>query len=187
MAAAAVVFTAPAQAAFVVTMTETPTGVGFVGSGTLNISSLTFGDDFASFPGGTSQGGILFTGGIPLTSVPYDGYLGLMGPTNYGTGGNFFASEATGSLVGVSAISSSIIILGVPDGYQSGAALTSTAFAVGQTFDSLGVTPGSFEWTWGSGATADSYSLNIVPEPTSAAAILGLGGLALLRRRRASI
>jgi hypothetical protein len=72
----------------------------------------------------------------------------------------------------------------VPLGYVSGSALSDMATYAGQTFSTLGVTPGTYEWTWGTGAN-QNFTLQIgpataVPEP-SALLLLGAGlvGLAL--------
>ena len=83
-------------------------------------------------------------------------------------------------------------VVAVPLGYVSGASLgTSTATWDGATISGLGLTPGAYVWTWGSGATADSFTLDIVsggistPEPaTWAMMLLGLAGLAVVRARR---
>jgi hypothetical protein len=55
----------------------------------------------------------------------------------------------------------------VPTGYVSGAALSNTSTYDNATFASLGVTPGAYVWTWGSGAHIDSFTLVIgAPEPS---------------------
>ena len=74
----------------------------------------------------------------------------------------------------------------MPVGYISGAALLDTATYAGQTFASLGVIPGTYEWTWGTGANQNftlTTSAVAVPEPSSLV-VLGGGLLAMWRARR---
>jgi len=53
---------------------------------------------------------------------------------------------------------------------------------------SLGVTPGTYTWTWGTGVHADSFTINAgvgVPDAGSTVSLLGFAllGLAALRRK----
>jgi PEP-CTERM motif len=73
--------------------------------------------------------------------------------------------------------------LEVAHGYVSDTFLTDTSTYSGATFASLGVTPGRYEWTWGSGAN-QNFTLVIggrpVPEPSTwAMMLLGFAGLGL--------
>jgi hypothetical protein len=58
------------------------------------------------------------------------------------------------------------------------------------TFSSLGVEPGTYKWTWGSGATAGSFTLQVgaaaaTPEPaTLGLMVLGLLGAGFVGRKR---
>ena len=69
----------------------------------------------------------------------------------------------------------------MPLDYVSGSAFLDSATYYGETFSSLGVTRGSYVWRWGSGPTADSFTLDIdsVPEPSSFL-LFALGLLMLL-------
>jgi len=57
------------------------------------------------------------------------------------------------------------------------------------TFASLGVTPGTYEWTWGTGLRNQNFTLIIggagVPDGGSTVSLLGFAllGLAALRRK----
>jgi hypothetical protein len=87
-------------------------------------------------------------------------------------------------------------VVTVPYLYVSGTPLgTSTATWSNTTINGLGLTPGSYVWTWGTGANADTFTIDIaagrvgspppVPEPaTWAMILLGFAGLALARARR---
>jgi hypothetical protein len=61
----------------------------------------------------------------------------------------------------------------------------------GATLAGLGVTDGTYVWTWGTGADADSFTLQIGPPPTGvlepaslALFCAGVVGLGLIRRKR---
>jgi hypothetical protein len=62
--------------------------------------------------------------------------------------------------------------LTVPRGYVSGTALSGMATYTGKTFATLGVTPGTYVWTWGIGRnqnfTLQILSANPTPTPTPA-------------------
>ena len=76
----------------------------------------------------------------------------------------------------------------VPSGYVSGTALSSSATWNSATVASLGVTPGTYVWSWGAGANQD-FTLIIrgagVPDGGSTVSLLGfaLVGLTALRRK----
>src|SRR5262249_22787531 len=63
----------------------------------------------------------------------------------------------------------------------------------GATIASLGAIPGTYTWHWGTGANADSFTLNIIapsaaPEPASLALLaMGLAGLGMVVRTRRSL
>jgi hypothetical protein len=109
------------------------------------------------------------------SSTPIDVYTGLTGPSSFGSGGVELANSGSGQIVGVagSLLTTSegvpIPILGVPVGYVSGSSLgTSTDTWDDATFASLGVTPGLYTWTWGSGKDKDSFKLVVAGPPASA-------------------
>jgi hypothetical protein len=80
----------------------------------------------------------------------------------------------------------------LPQGYVSGDPLSDSATYTGATFASLGVTPGTYVWTWGSGADADNFTLQIgptaAPEPSSLLLLAGaLTGFLLVCASRCTI
>ena len=102
--------------------------------------------------------------------------------------GALTASSGSGDRVGIDQDSGELF---APAGYVSGSSLSSSDTWDSRNFASLGVTPGTYVWTWGSGADADSFTLQIgataVPEPASLTLLaMGLAGLGMvLRTRRA--
>jgi hypothetical protein len=178
-------FAAPsAQAAYVTTFEEIGSNVVEVGGGTLDLTDLTLtGGIFTklfiapsepSFVSGTKgdQGDI------------YDG--ALSGPANWGPGATTFANSSSGDLVGLVPSGAEII---VPDDYVFGDPLSETSTYVGASFASLGLKPGSYVYSWGTGDHADTFTLNVVagsvPEPSTWAMMLvGLAGLGYAAVRR---
>jgi hypothetical protein len=82
-----------------------------------------------------------------------------------------------------------------PWGCHSGDSIHNTATWDNTTIRGLGLTPGTYIWTWGSGTTADFVEVDIpsptaVPEPSSltllAPGALGLLGYGIRRRRQAA-
>jgi hypothetical protein len=166
-----------AEAAYIVTLVQDGSNVVATGSGSLDLASLT-----DSGPGPQSAViepffGAIFVGSTTSTVVDAY-YVNFAGPGSFGTGGYSAPSSGSGPLVGRSDGGGGLIL--VPDGYVSGASLgTSTDTWDNASFASLGVTPGTFTWTWGSGASADSFTLDVaVPEPGSIA-LLATGVVAL--------
>ncbi len=97
----------------------------------------------------------------------------------------FLPNTGSGDLVGINGF---LGFLFVPVGYVSGAALSDSMTFNNATFASLGVTPGTYVWTWGTGAN-QNFTLQIggaaVPDGGSTVSLLGcaLLGLAALRRK----
>jgi hypothetical protein len=180
----------PARADYVVNLTQSGGNVLATGSGTINTTGLTF-NGGGSFDGAAtlepSQGLATF-GPTDLVHVGF--FLGISGPSSFGTGGPDHANSGTGDFVGVGPFGGQLQLV-VPADYVSNSQLNSSEVWSGQTFNSLGLTPGTYAWTWGSGADASSFTMNIgaaVPEPSSLALCgLGLAGVfGYLRRRRSA-
>jgi hypothetical protein len=91
-----------------------------------------------------------------------DTYAGISGPSSIGTGGNrFFEADLSsgGERFGVffGTVGNQQLVL--PTGYNSGDPLSGTSTYSGETFSSLGISEGTYEWSWG----ADSAIISIGP------------------------
>jgi hypothetical protein len=123
----------------------------------------------------------------PTGLVNLDIYSGLFtGPTNFGSGGLFSANTGSGDFVGIHVLDG---VLLVPQGYISGSPLSDSMTFNNATFASLGVTPGTYLWSWGTGLRNQNFRLIIgaagVPDGGSTVSLLGFAllGLAALRRK----
>lgn len=173
-----------------VILTLAPDGQGNIvanGSGTLNTSALTmtrFGGPFVALIWPTPIFGATIFNGATVNFALQSNQI-LAGPSTYGPGGRIFATSGIGDMFGLT--SGSLV---VPDGYVSGSPLSNRALYSAATLASLGLTPGTYNYTWGSGGSADSFSIVIsttpvtssVPEP-GILPLLAMGGVMLLLRR----
>jgi PEP-CTERM motif len=175
-------FAAPsAQAGYVVTLEEVGSNVVATGSGPIDLTGLNF-----------VANGLPSTSVIPNESLILTGpgnvidiYNGISGPSSFGSGSQTIAGSGAGDPVGIWNLPGNLF---VPSGYVSDSPLSDTATYDDQTFASLGVTPGVYEWTWGAGAN-QNFTLDVgastVPEPSTWAMLLiGFAGLGYAAVRR---
>ena len=148
---AAMMFGLPAslaQAAYYPTLHQQGNDVFAQGAGTIDLTDLV-----AEALGVLASANMYpMLGGVlagPTLAVA-DLYSGFAGPTSFGGGTSENACTGSGDILGVDSFRNLV----APDGYVSGHDLASFATWANQTFGSLGVTPGSCQWTWGSGAHA---------------------------------
>jgi hypothetical protein len=149
------------------------------GSGAIDLTGLTFTD--SGLQGGARvfpDAGVIITGSN--TNANVDEYGGFGGPLNFGTLSSTEANSGSGDRVGIAAASGSIL---VPQGYVSGTPLSDSATYSSQTFATLSVTPGTYEWTWGTGPN-QNFTLVIpvagVPDSGSTLGLFFLGLLGLV-------
>ena len=172
----------PAQAGYTVTLLQVGTDVVATGSGAIDLNGLTFITSVDN-DNPAIQAGLGLIGTGPFASS-VDAYQGFTGPTDFGSGAGALPNTASGDLVG---ISSGARALYVPLGYVSGTTLSDSMTFDNATFASLGVTPGTYVWSWGTGLPNQNFTLIIpgVPDGGSTISLLGcaLLGLAALRRK----
>jgi hypothetical protein len=152
----------PAQAKFIVRFSQNGPNVVATGTGSFNLSALTFRiGEFAPGQVFPSLATVLLG---PQTFFHTDQYSGISGPSSIGPGGDTLASSGQGPGAGVDGFGTLIF---VPQGYQSGTSFTTSSTWNNTTISGLGLTPGTYVWTWGTGAAADSLVL-IIPSPENA-------------------
>ena len=174
--------TQSARANVIATINQVGTSVVGTGSGTVDLAGLTFVGS-GSLAAGVNPSIAAFNAG----SGPFDVYSGVSGPTSFGIGGpSFPANSSTGNPV---SIFGQVGELRLPQGYLTGGPLSGTFTFNNATFAGLGVTPGTYVWTWGTGVHADSFTLQIgpagVPDAGSTLPLLSFAllGVAALRRK----
>jgi PEP-CTERM motif len=177
-----------ARAAYLVTFEENNGDVLEVGSGTLDLTDLLTDGHATNSPAVWAAQAFFDSG---ADKVDLDLYLGAVGPSTFGAGALSHPDASSGDGVGIGGISSGL--LGVPAGYSSGNALSETSIYLNSTLASLGMTPGGYVYSWGAGAHADTFTIDIglitsppaIPEPSTwAMLLLGFGGVGYIALRR---
>jgi hypothetical protein len=180
---------------YVVTLEETDQGVVATGSGAIDLTGLELYG--AGPPNGVGQinptFAVIGTGPVDVfdPNTRIDVYLQeenneFMGPMSFGSGLLRAADDGSGPLV---LLCGACQDLDVPEGYVSDTPLSDASTYEDQSFGSLGVTPGTYKWTWGIGAD-QSFTLQIglaeaIPEPATLPLFAGgLGFVVYLSRRR---
>lgn len=172
---------AMSEASFVLTIQQSGNDVLASGSGTLDITDLSGPGEGNGGPDIIPDLGHIRIGMGAVTGI----WSGVEGPSSFGTGGFAAETDLTGGPVGIGGTNGFLFI---EQDYVSGTFFSSSGTFANATIDSLGLIPGSYVYTWGSGADADSFTIDIlapaaVPEPCSMALILAGGAVGLVARR----
>src|SRR5262245_40602249 len=184
IAVTSLLYARPAQA-YSVTLQQVGSNVVAHGSGAISLTGLTLSP--GQFVGTRIAASFAIITMSPEL-VNADAYNGFTGPTSFGSGGLFSADSFSGDVFafdGTGAFGGLFLL----QGYVSGTALSNSMTFNNQTFASLGVTPGTYVWTWGTGLPNQNFTLIIgragVPDGGSTVSLLGcaLLGLAALRWR----
>jgi hypothetical protein len=178
--------TLPAKAEFIATVEQVGSNVVVTGSGTIDTAGLTSAGASVYGSAIAPSQGLISIGSPNGEGVSL--FTGITGPTTFG-GGGFVAPSDSGSGDKVT-LYDALDQLALPVGYVSGSALSDTSTYDNTTLANLGVTPGTYTYTFGSGATADTFIINAgaqapaaVPEPASLAVLPMAIGLTLLASR----
>ena len=175
----------PARASVVLNIKEVGSDVLATASGSVDLSGLTNG-------GPTAFNAAIRPSSAWVFLTPYPGvtqgtvYNGVTGPSSFGSG-TAFPNASTGSGDAFGLFGSSLLFANT---YVSGSQLQVTDRWNNATLASLGLSSGVYVYTWGTGAHADSLTINVgnvgaVPEPSTwAMMIIGFAGVGYMTYRR---
>jgi hypothetical protein len=171
-----------AKAELVIDITQQGSDVVATGFGTVDTTDLLAGSNGPSPAAVVGVNAFIGIGAGSATS-----YVTISGPTSFGSGGLFSASSSSGSVFGINGAGH---FLFVPVGYASGSFISGSDSFNSTTISDLGLTPGTYTYTFGTGPDADSVVVNIgnvsaVPEPSTwAMMILGFMGVGFMAYRK---
>jgi hypothetical protein len=162
----------PAQAGYIVTLQQVGPDVVATGSGTLDTTGLAINIEPPIAPALVQpDAGAITTGPTGFASdAQRIGNL-VSGPASFGSGGQTLASSGSGNTVGF-VVGQPQFTLIVPQNCMfsnSCGPLSDSSTYAGATFASLGITPGTYEWTWGTGQN-QNFTIqagSATPTPTS--------------------
>lgn len=180
VAACAVLAPLAAQAGMVFSFQQVGADVVLTGSGNYDLSGASL------IGGGLQDGFVNPMGGLAVGGPfsPVDVYALTANSGAFGTGGFLNGGPDVGNVFGLDFVTVGGFIT-VPQGYVSGTALSGSTTFANQTFATLGLTAGSYQYA----IPNDTVTVTIpgsVPEPASLALIALAAGAAGITRRRLS-
>lgn len=181
----------PSHAVYTIQLVEVGGDVVATGSGSLNLTAVSGQSTGLLWAFVIPSAPWLTVGQTVSTTVDIYQMQNFVSSPSIGTGNFAGATSGSGGNVGVNA--GNVI---VPLGYVSGTALPATTSTwAGASLASLGITPGTYTWSWGTGPTADSIVVNAVAAAPQAvptlgeyamlglASLLAMSGIAYARKR----
>jgi len=143
---------------FNVTVSQVGPNVVWNGSGSFNLSALSFvgvGTTGAGFNGNQA---IWAIGPNSVNNI--DQYSGVTTyPSSFGTGG-VGVTSTSGSTFGILTGGGGRLLY-VPTGYVSNTTISGSATYSSQTISSMGLTPGVYTWSWGTGGNTSTLVMTI--------------------------
>ncbi len=171
-----------ARADITITIEQVGNEVDVIGQGSIDLTGLTkLPTPPVTVAEMTPLNAIVHMG--PTTDTARNLYSGISGPASFGSGTHIDATSGTGDTIDINGFHI-LPTLAVPVGYMSGTFLSSTDTYSNATFISLGLTPGSYTYTWGTGGLDHTLTVQIgpsvaVPEP-STALVAAIGAVAFI-------
>lgn len=161
------------------TIQESGANVVWSYSGSLDLSNLTLGGTESITAGFNGSAAIWAAGPTDLiTAQSYNSATFLTFPANFGVAnGGAPASSGTGDLLGVVGGGSGRTLL-VPDGYVSNTLISGSTTYLNSTLSSLGLTEGTYTYSWGNGAN-ESITVLIGGTPSGTGGTSGISGSGL--------
>lgn len=170
------------HSAVVITAVEANSDVIFSYSGTIDLTGLGLGGTLtpSQTRGIIDPSSAAFAAQVAgATGARYTGVFSSL-PSNFGSGG----ITTTGAVIGDPFTISGNGVLVLPPGYSSGSAIAGTATFANESFSSLGINANQSSYTWVIASNGDTFTLNVVPEPSTMAMFIGGAVFALFRRRK---
>jgi hypothetical protein len=175
-----------AESAATITITQVGANVVITGSGDIDLTGLTNADESGPFP----ANGVIWPDEDEILvgssdNAGVDVYSGASGPTTMGSGAESVGTSGTGGLFGVGSALFGTPVIYVPEGYVTDTPLSGTSTFANTTLAELGLSPGTYVYTWGDPGSLTVEVSSGVPEPSTwAMMLLGFGGLGFLAYRR---
>jgi hypothetical protein len=146
-----------APSGFTVTISQVGSDVVWNGSGSFNLAAL-------SSIAGSNMGSVYspsFGLWIIGPNASTDQYSGVTTyPSSFGSGTVAFVTSSSGSTFGVILVGSERV-LNVPSGYVSNTTISGSATYETQTIAGMGLSSGTYTWSWGVGANVSSITMII--------------------------